>query len=53
MKRYGEKFELTEEVLDTIVSCMDDDKRECVHFELAPCKPEEFFKKVFRTRFRF
>lgn len=42
MKRYGENFELTEEVLDTIVSYMDDYKRELVHFELAPCKPEDF-----------
>ena len=45
MKRYGENFELTEEVLDTIVSYMDDDKRERVHFELVPCKPEEFLKR--------
>ena len=45
MKRYGENFELTEEVLDTIASYMDDDKRERVHFELAPCDPEEFLKK--------
>ena len=45
MKRYGENFELTEEVLDTIASYMDDDKRERVHFELAPCEPEEFLKR--------
>ena len=45
MKRYGEKFELTEEVLGTIASYMDDDKRERVHFEIAPCKPEEFLKR--------
>ena len=45
MKRYGENFELTEEVLDAITSYMDDDKRERVHFELAPCKPEEFLKR--------
>lgn len=45
MKRYAENFELTEEVLDTIASYMDDDKRERVHFELAPCEPEEFLKK--------
>ena len=45
MKRYGENFELTKEVLDTIASYMDDDKRERVHFELAPCEPEEFLKR--------
>ena len=45
MKRYGENFELTEEVLDTIASYMDDDKRERVHFEFAPCEPEEFLKR--------
>ena len=45
MKRYGENFELTEEVLDTIASYMDEDKRARVHFELAPCKPEESLKR--------
>ena len=45
MKRYGENFELTEEVLNTIAYYMDDDKRERVHFELAPCEPEEFLKR--------
>ena len=28
--------------MDTIASYMDDDIRETVHFELAPCTPEEF-----------
>ena len=45
MKRYGENFELTQELMDTIASYMDDDKREQVHFELAPCKPEKFLKR--------
>lgn len=45
MKRYGEEFELTQELMDTIASYMDDDIREAVHFELAPCKPEEFLKR--------
>lgn len=31
--------------MDTIASYMDDDKREQVHFELAPCDPEEFLKR--------
>ena len=45
MKRYGENFELTQELMDTIASYMDDDKREQVHAELAPCEPEEFLKR--------
>lgn len=45
MKRYEENFELTQELMDTIASYMDDDKREQVHFELAPCDPEEFLKR--------
>ena len=47
MKRYGENFELTQELMDTIASYMDDDKREQVHAELAPCEPEEFLKRYF------
>lgn len=45
MKKYGEIFELTQELMDTIASYMDDEKREQVHFELAPCDPEEFLKR--------
>ena len=45
MKRYGENFKLTQELMDTIASYMDDEKRENVHFELAACEPEEFLKR--------
>lgn len=45
MKRYGEDFKLTQDLMDTIASYMDDDKREQVHAELAPCDPEEFLKR--------
>lgn len=31
--------------MDVIAVYMDDDKREQVHFELAPCEPEEFLKR--------
>ena len=31
--------------MDTIASYMDDEKREDVHLELAPCEPEEFLKR--------
>lgn len=36
MKRISQK------IMDTIASYMDDDIREQVHYELAPCTPEEF-----------
>ena len=45
MKRCKEDFELTQELMDTIASYMDNDKRETVHAELAPCEPEEFLKR--------
>lgn len=45
MKRYGEEFTPTQELMDKIASYMDDDTRETVHFELADCEPEEFLKK--------
>lgn len=44
MTRYGEDYILTQEELDTIATYMDDDIREDLHFELAPCTPEEFLK---------
>ncbi|HJA56738.1 MAG TPA: hypothetical protein H9951_15425 [Candidatus Bacteroides intestinigallinarum] len=31
--------------MDAIAVYMDDDKREQVHFEFAPCEPEEFLKR--------
>ena len=45
MTRYGEEYKLSEELLNTIATYMDDDKREKVHFELAPREPEEFLKR--------
>lgn len=36
---------ITQETMDTITTYMDDDIRETVHFELAPCSPEEFLKR--------
>ena len=45
MKRFGEDFKLTQDLMDAIASYMDDDKRETVHAELAPCEPEEFLKR--------
>lgn len=45
MRKYGEVFELKKGLLDAIAIYMDDDKREQVHAELAPCKPEEFLAR--------
>ena len=45
MKRYGKDYELTQNLMDTIAVYMDDEIREKVHFELAPCEPEEFLKR--------
>lgn len=40
MKNY-----VTKKELDTIATYMDDDKREEVHLELAPCSPYDFLKR--------
>lgn len=44
MKRYGQIFELTQDLMNTIASYMDDEKRENLHTKLAPCSPEDFLK---------
>lgn len=44
MKRYGEDFELTQDLLDDIAVYMNDEIREKLHFSVAPCKPEDFLK---------
>lgn len=36
---------IEQKTMDAIAAYMDDDKREQVHFELAPCDPEEFLKR--------
>lgn len=38
-------MKLTQEKLDVIATCMNDEIREAVHFDMAPCKPEEFLKE--------
>lgn len=56
--------EITDEDMDMIASYMDDEKREQVHAELAPCTPEAFIKRylelddpefedILRTEFKF
>lgn len=36
---------LTNKLIDTISTYMNDVIRERVHFELAPCRPEKFLKR--------
>ena len=38
----GEVKEIGQELMDVIASYMDDEKREAVHAEMAPCSNEEF-----------
>jgi hypothetical protein len=45
MTKNNEVFELTQEELDVIATYMDDDVREDIAFDLAPCTPEEFLKE--------
>ncbi len=45
MKRYGEEYIIDQDLMDVIATYMDDETREKVHFELAPCEPKEFLKR--------
>lgn len=45
MTRYGEEFIITDRLMEEIVSYMDDNIREKVHFEFAPCTHEEFLRR--------
>ena len=38
-------MKISDKLMDTIGSYMDDEKREQVHAELAPCTPEEFLAR--------
>ena len=45
MKRYNKEIELSNDLMAIIGSYMNDEKREDVHAELAPCTPEEFLTR--------
>lgn len=45
MKRHGEKFEMNMNLMDAIAVYMDDELREQIHREMAPCKSEEFLQR--------
>ena len=38
-------MKITKEKLDIIATYMDDEIREKVHFEMAPCEPTDFLKR--------
>lgn len=42
---YTKKMRITQEKMDAIAVLMDDETREKVHRELAPCEPIEFLKR--------
>lgn len=41
----GNYRDITEKDMEAIALYMDDDKRERVHSELAPCAPEDFLRR--------
>lgn len=45
MTRYNAPYTLDQSTLDAIAIYMDDDIRETVHAELAPCTPDEFLTR--------
>lgn len=40
-----EEMQMSQDLLDIIATYMDDEKREQVHYELAPCSPDEFLDR--------
>lgn len=45
MLKYSRNFTISDELMNTISTYMNDEIREKVHFELAPCTNEEFLKR--------
>ena len=43
--RYGRNFTINDGLMDIIATYMNDETREHVHFELAPCTNDEFLKR--------
>ena len=44
MTRYGEEYKLNTEEMENIATYMNDEIREDLHVEMAPCEPEEFLR---------
>ena len=53
MLRYGRKFNITQELMDTIATYMNDDIREDLHFRLAPCEPDLFLREYLKRDPKF
>ena len=45
MLRYGEKFTISDELMEVVANYMNDDLREKLHNELTPCSNETFLKE--------
>lgn len=45
MERYGVEIAVDQELIDTLAVYMVDEKRERVHFEIAPCEPDVFLMR--------
>lgn len=45
MTRFREEIKINNNLMGAIVGYMDDEVREQVHMELAPCTNEEFLKR--------
>lgn len=44
---------ITQDLLDDIATYMDDEIREQVHIELAPCTPEQFLRRYVELDHQF
>ena len=53
MLKYSRNFTISNEFMNTISTYMDDEIREKVHFELAPCTNEEFLKRYIELDYHF
>ncbi len=45
MKRYGKAFKIDMYLMEIISIYMDEEAKEKIHLELAPCEPEDFLKR--------
>ena len=42
--KIGKEYKLNTEEMENIATYMNDEIREDLHFEMAPCEPEEFLR---------
>lgn len=48
MKRYGEDFALSHDLMDVISKYMDSEVRERLNFRFAPCEPDFFLREYLK-----